>query len=66
MSKSKKANSRALREFGLLEEYYNIGCSPKTIARLTGLDVRRVKSILKVIEKKKAKQKELQSKEGMK
>lgn len=66
MSKSKKQHSRALREFGLLEEYYNIGCSPKTIARLTGLDIRRVKSILKVIEKKKAKQKELQSKEGMK
>ena len=65
MSKKDKSG-RALREFGLLEEYYNIGCSPKTIARLTGLDVPRVKSILKVIEKKKAKQKELQSKEGMK
>lgn len=49
----KKANSRALRDFGLVEEYYELGCSPKTIARLTGLDVPRVKSIIKGINKKK-------------
>lgn len=50
---SKKDDSRALRDFGLVEEYYELGCSPKTIARLTGLDVPRVKSILKGIDKKK-------------
>ena len=50
---SKKDNSRALRDFGLIEEYHNIGCSVKTIARLTGLDIPRVKSILKGIDKKK-------------
>ena len=50
---SKKDNSRALRDFGLIEEYHNIGCSPKTIARLTGLTVPKVKGIIKVIEKKK-------------
>lgn len=50
---SKKDNSRALRDFGLVEEYYNIGCSPKTIARLTGLTVPRVKNILNGINNKK-------------
>lgn len=53
MSKSKKENSRALRDYGLIEEYYNIGCSVKTIARLTGLTESRVKNILNGIEKKK-------------
>lgn len=53
MSKSKKENSRALRDFGLIEEYHNIGCSVKTIARLTGLTVPRVKKILEGINKKK-------------
>ena len=52
MSKSKKANSRALRDFGLIEEYYSIGCSVKTIARLTGLTVPRVEKILEEIKKK--------------
>ena len=50
---SRKDDSRALRDFGLVEEYYELGCSPKTIARLTGLDIPRVKSILKGIDKKK-------------
>lgn len=60
---SKKDDSRALRDFGLVEEYYELGCSPKTIARLTGLTVPKVKSILKGIDKRKAKQKEMQNKE---
>lgn len=50
---SKKDDSRALRDYGLIEEYYNIGCSPKTIARLTGLTVPRVKNILNGINNKK-------------
>lgn len=50
---SKKDDSRALRDFGLVEEYMELGCSPKTIARLTGLDIPRVKSIIKGINKKK-------------
>lgn len=50
---SKKDNSRALRDFGLVEEYYELGCSPKTISRLTGLTVPRVKNILNEINKKK-------------
>lgn len=49
----KKDDSRALRDFGLVEEYMELGCSPKTIARLTGLDIPRVKSIIKGINKKK-------------
>lgn len=49
----KKDNSRALRDFGNVEEYMELGCSPKTIARLTGLDVPRVKSIMNGINKKK-------------
>lgn len=63
---SKKDDSRALRDFGLVEEYYELGCSPKTIARLTGLTVSRVKSILKGIDKRKAKQKEMQNKDDVK
>lgn len=63
---SKKDDSRALRDFGLVEEYYELGCSPKTIARLTGLTVPRVKSILKGIDKRKAKQKEMQNKDDVK
>lgn len=50
---SKRDNSRALRDYGLIEEYYNIGCSVKTIARLTGLTVPRVKNILNGINNKK-------------
>lgn len=51
---SKKDDSgRALRDFGNIEEYMELGCSPKTIARLTGLDIPRVKSIMKIINKKK-------------
>lgn len=50
---SKKEHSRALRDYGLIEEYKELGCSPKTIARLTGLTVPRVKKILKEIDKKK-------------
>ena len=50
---SKKDNSRALRDFGAVEEYHELGCSPKTIARLTGLTVPRVKNILNTIDKKK-------------
>ena len=53
MSKSKKDNSRGLRDFGLVEEYMELGCSPKTIARLTGLTVPRVKKIIMELEKKK-------------
>lgn len=53
MSKSKKANSRALRDYGMVEEYHNIGCSVKTIARLTGLDIPKVKNILNGINNKK-------------
>lgn len=53
MSKSKKEHSRALRDYGLIEEYYNLNCSPKTIARLTGLTVERTEKIIMEIEKKK-------------
>ena len=52
MSKSKKQNSRALRDFGLIEEYYLLGCSPRTISKLTGLTVDRVEKILEEIRKK--------------
>lgn len=52
MSKSKKDNSRALRDFGLIEEYYLLGCSPRTISKLTGLTVPRVEKILEEIRKK--------------
>lgn len=50
---SKKDNSRALRDYGLVDEYMELGCSVKTIARLTGLTEPRVKSIIKGINKKK-------------
>ena len=63
---SKKDNSRALRDFGMIDEYYNLGCTPKTIARLTGLTVPNVKKIINEIEKKKALQRKLQSKEDVK
>lgn len=63
---SKKQNSRALRDFGMIDEYYNLGCSVKTIARLTGLTIPNVKKVINEIEKKKALQKELQSKEDVK
>lgn len=52
MSKSKKDHSRALRDFGLVEEYYLLGCTPRTISKLTGLTVDRVEKILKEIRKK--------------
>lgn len=52
MSKSKKANSRALRDFGMVEEYYLLGCTPRTISKLTGLTVQRVEEILHGIRKK--------------
>lgn len=63
---SKKQNSRALRDFGMIDEYYNLGCTPKTIARLTGLTVPNVKKIINEIEKKKALQRKLQNKEDVK
>lgn len=50
---SKKDNSRALRDYGLIEEYHELGASPKTIARLTGLSIPKVKKILMELEKKK-------------
>ena len=50
---SKKDNSRALIRYGEVEEYASMGCSPKTIARLTGLTVPKVKGILKIIDEKK-------------
>lgn len=52
MSKSKKDHSRALRDYGLVEEYYLLGCSPRTISKLTGLTVDRVEKILVGIRKK--------------
>lgn len=52
MSKSKKDNSRALRDFGLIEEYYLLGCTPRTISKLTGLTVQRVEKLLEEIRKK--------------
>lgn len=52
MSKSKKDHSRALRDFGLVEEYYLLGCTPRTISKLTGLTVDRVEKILEKIRKK--------------
>lgn len=55
MSKSKKANSRALRDYGMVEEYYLLGCSPRTISKLTGLTVQRVEKILEGIRRKQLK-----------
>lgn len=55
MSKSKKENSRALRDFGLVEEYFLLGCSPRTISKLTGLTVQRVEKILEGIRRKQLK-----------
>lgn len=52
MSKSKKDHSRALRDFGLIEEYYLLGCTPRTISKLTGLTVNRVEKILEEIRRK--------------
>lgn len=52
MSKSKKQHSRALRDFGMVEEYYLLGCTPRTISKLTGLTVERVEEILNGIRKK--------------
>lgn len=52
MSKSKKDHSRALRDFGLVEEYYLLGCTPRTISKLTGLTVDRVEKILEEIRRK--------------
>lgn len=52
MSKSKKDHSRALRDFGLVEEYYLLGCTPRTISKLTGLTVQRVEKILEEIRRK--------------
>lgn len=49
---SKKDNSRALRDFGMVEEYYLLGCSPRTISRMTGLTVQRVEKILEGIRRK--------------
>lgn len=48
----KKENSRALRDFGLVEEYFLLGCSPHTISRLTGLNIDKVESVLVGIRKK--------------
>lgn len=55
MSKSKKENSRALRDFGMVEQYYLLGCSPRTISKLTGLTVERVEKILEGIRRKQLK-----------
>lgn len=52
MSKSKKDHSRALRDFGMVEEYYLLGCTPRTISKLTGLTVDRVEKILEEIRRK--------------
>lgn len=52
MNKSKKDHSRALRDFGLVEEYYLLGCTPRTISKLTGLTVDRVEKILGEIRRK--------------
>lgn len=52
MSKSKKDHSRALRDYGMVEEYYLLGCTPRTISKLTGLTVQRVEKILEEIRRK--------------
>lgn len=52
MGKSKKDHSRALRDYGLVEEYYLLGCTPRTISKLTGLTVNRVEKILEEIRRK--------------
>lgn len=52
---SKKENSRALRDFGLVEEYYLLGCTPRVISKMTGLTVQRVEKILEGIRRKQLK-----------
>ena len=49
---SKKDDSRALRDYGLVEEYFLLGCSPRVISKMTGLTVERVEKILVGIRKK--------------
>lgn len=49
---SKKDNSRALRDFGNVEELYLLGASPRVISKMTGLTVERVEKILEEIRRK--------------
>ena len=49
---SKKDNSRALIRYGEVEDLYLLGCSPRTISRMTGLTVERVEKILEEIRRK--------------